>query len=129
MESPAGNVAQTSDTVVQQPLLLQFLQWQGQGLPLRLTNSPEPFLDAPVSGPPLTGKVDKLVTIEDPGPDFPLLAQDNHSVELSLQSVDDGISLADIPRLVQTIKAGAEGEAGQTHTRFSRFSRLVGKRE
>ena len=124
VESPTGKVAQTGDTVIQQP---QLLQWQDQGLPLRLTNSPEPFLDALASGPPLSREDSKFATIEDAGPNFPL-AYDNHPVELSIQSIDDEITLGDIPQLVQAIKEEAKGEAGQTRTRFSRFSRLIGKR-
>ena len=108
--SPGQQQIQTSPIPSQGPLP-QFLQQQGQSSPQRPTRpilSPETSLDAQSFKPPYARGNTEVKIIEDSAPNSPSLAYDDYPPELSHQSADDGITLADIPQLVQVAQARAQ---------------------
>ena len=137
VESPAGKTAQTSDMQVQQwsqqpmstprptqirmtqpspippqgPRPRSSQQHQGQPSPrrpLRPVLPPEPSLDAQSFKPPYARGASEAKIIEDSAPSPPPIAYDEYPPELQPQGPDDGITLADIPQLVQAAQVRAQ---------------------
>jgi hypothetical protein len=67
--------------------------------------SPETSLDAQGFKPPYARGNSEIKIIEDSAPNSPSLAYDDHPSQLQPQNADDGITLADIPQLVQVAHA------------------------
>ena len=108
--SPGQQQIQTSPIPSQGPLP-QFLQQQGQPSPQRPTRpmlSSETSLDAQGFKPPYARGNSEVKIIEDSAPNSPSLAYDDYPPELPSQNIDDGITLADIPQLVQVAQARAQ---------------------
>jgi len=111
--SPGQQQMQTSPIPSQGPLpqFLQQQQQQVQPSPQRLTRpmlSPEAPFDAQGFKPPYARGNSEVKIIEDAVPNSPSLAYVDHPPELRTQSADDGITLADIPQLVQVAQARAQ---------------------
>lgn len=70
--------------------------------------SPEASLDTQGFKPPFARGNSEVKIIEDSAPNSPSLAYDDHPPELQPQGEDDGITLADIPQLVQVAQARAQ---------------------
>jgi len=70
--------------------------------------SPETSLDAQGFKPPYARGNSEVKIIEDSAPNSPSLAYDDYPPELPSQNTDDGITLADIPQLVQVAQARAQ---------------------
>ena len=109
--SPEQQQVQTSPIPLQGPLpqFLQQQQQQGQSpsqRPTRPTLSPEVSLDAQGFKPPYARGNSEVKIIEDSAPSSPSLAYDDNP--LHQQHTDDGITLADIPQLVQVAQARAQ---------------------
>ena len=70
--------------------------------------SPDASPDALGFRPPYARGNNEVKIIEDSAPSSPSLAYGDHPPELQPQSTDDGITLADIPQLVQVAQARAQ---------------------
>lgn len=70
--------------------------------------SPEMSPDAQGFKPPYARGNSEVKIIEDSAPNSPSLAYDDYPLEMRQQSEDDGITLADIPQLVQAAQARAQ---------------------
>ena len=70
--------------------------------------SPETSLDAQGFKPPYARGNTEVRIIEDSAPSSPSLAYGDHPPELQPPSADEGITLADIPQLVQVAQARAQ---------------------
>jgi hypothetical protein len=108
---PPGHQQMQSSPVPSQGPLPQFLQQQGRSSPQRLvrpTLSPEMSLDGQGFKPPFARGNSEIKIIEDSAPNSPSLTYDDKPPELHPQDMDDGISLADIPQLVQVAQARAQ---------------------
>ena len=70
--------------------------------------SPEVSLDPQGFKPPYAKGNNEVKIIDDSAPSSPSLAYDDHPPELQPHSADDGITLADIPQLVQVAQARAQ---------------------
>jgi hypothetical protein len=108
---PPGQQQIQSSPIPSQGPLPQFLQQQGQSSPQRPqrpTLSPETSLDAHSFKPPYARGNSEIKIIEDSAPSSPSLAYGDHPPEVHSQNPDDGITLADIPQLVQVAHARAQ---------------------
>ena len=101
-----------SSPIPPQGPLPQFLQQQqGQSSPQRQPRpvlSPELSLDTQSFKPPYARGASEVKIIEDSAPSSPSLAYDEYHPELQPRGPDDGITLADIPQLVQVAQARAQ---------------------
>ena len=70
--------------------------------------SPETSFDAQGFKPPYARGNSEVKIIEDSAPNSPSLAYDDHPPEMPPHSAEDGITLADIPQLVQVAQARAQ---------------------
>lgn len=70
--------------------------------------SPEGSLDSQVFKSPYARGNNEIKIIEDSAPSSPSLGYGERPPELQPQSADDGITLADIPQLVQVAQARAQ---------------------
>ena len=108
--SPGQQQIQTSPVPSQGPLP-QFLQQQQQHSPQRPTRptlSPEGSFDPQSFKPPYARGNNEIKIIEESAPSSPSLAYGDPSPELRPQNSDEGITLADIPQLVQVAQARAQ---------------------
>ena len=109
---PPGQQMIQSSPIPSQGPLPQFLQHQqGQSSPQRPQRpvlSPELSLDAQSFKPPYARGASEVKIIEDSAPSSPSLAYDEYPPELQPQGPDEGITLADIPQLVQVAQARAQ---------------------
>lgn len=102
---------QSSPVPSQGPLPQFVQQQQGQPSPQRPPRpvlSPESSLDAHSFKPPYARGNSEVKIIEDSAPSSPSLAYDDRPPDLRPQSADEGITLADIPQLVQAAQARAQ---------------------
>jgi len=110
---PGQQQMQTSPMPLQGPLpqFLQQQQQQGQSTSQRPTRpmlSPDVSLDAQGFRPPYARGNGEVKIIEDSAPSSPSLAYGEHPPELHPATADEGITLADIPQLVQVAQARAQ---------------------
>ena len=110
---PVQQQMQASPVPSQGPLpqFLQQQQQQGQSSPQRIPRPmlpPETSLDLQGFKPPYARGNSEIKIIEDSAPNSPSLAYNDHPPELRPQREDDGITLADIPQLVQAAHARAQ---------------------
>ena len=111
--SPGQQQMQTSPIPSQGPLP-QFLQQQQQSgqsasqRPTRPMLLPEGSLDAQGFRPPYARGDSEVKIVDDSAPNSPSLAYGEHPPELHPASADEGITLADIPQLVQVAQARAQ---------------------
>lgn len=111
--SPGQQQMQSSPVPSQGPLpqFLQQQQQQGQSSSQRPTRpilSPEASFDAQGFKPPFARGNGEVKIVEDSAPSSPSLAYGEHPPEMQAASADDGITLADIPQLVQVAQARAQ---------------------
>ena len=86
-------------------------QRQGQPSPQRPPRpmlSPEVSLEAQGFKPPYTKGNNEVKIVDDPAPSSPSFAYDDHHPKLQPHGADDGITLADIPQVVQVAQARAQ---------------------
>ena len=108
---PTGQQSMQSSPVPSQGPLPQFIQQQGHPSPQRPqrpTLSPESSLDAHSFKPPYARGNSEVKIVEDSAPSSPSAAYEDNPLGLPSQIADDGISLADLPQLVQAAQARAQ---------------------